>query len=197
MKSSSVDSKTFITGVQNASQKPLSLTINQKEVPKVKEINEYYGDLNNIIDDLNTKISDVIQYHEKDFFAAFKNRMYQIKQEMKVLKEKASKERLEMKREERMATLQNERDWFRNEALGTTQRKTFLNCLLAFLKCSGIRIYLELIQNFIRILNIFLYDCIYCRKHSINWLIDLELVFRKSNILIILYLYFLNSSLQS
>jgi hypothetical protein len=67
----------------------------------------------------NTKISDVIQYHEKDFFAAFKNRMYQIKQEMKVLKDKASKERLGMKREERMATLQNERDWFRKEALGT------------------------------------------------------------------------------
>lgn len=46
------------------------------------------------------------------------NRMYQIKHEMKLLKDKASKERLEMKREQRMATLQDERDWFRKEALG-------------------------------------------------------------------------------
>ena len=53
-----------------------------------------------------------------DFFAAFKTRMYQIKEEMKILKEKASKDRLEMKREERMASLQSERDWFRKEALG-------------------------------------------------------------------------------
>ena len=44
--------------------------------------------------------------------------MYQIKEEMKKLREKASRERLEMKKEERMASLQNERDWFRKEALG-------------------------------------------------------------------------------
>jgi hypothetical protein len=112
------DSKTFLTGVQGREQ-PITLGVSYKDVPKAKEINEHYTGLNGIIDDLNEKISNVIQYHEKDFFAAFKTRMYQIKNEMKVLKDKASRETLEMKKEERMANLQNERDWFRREALGT------------------------------------------------------------------------------
>jgi len=41
-----------------------------------------------------------------------------LNKEMKILKEKTSQEILAMKKEERMATLQNERDWFRREALG-------------------------------------------------------------------------------
>ena len=108
---------TFITDVNASKPKELSIGVSVKEVPKATEINELYGGISSVIEQLNDKINNVIQYHEKDFFAAFKNRMYQIKEEMKILKEKASKERLEMKREERMATLQNERDWFRREAL--------------------------------------------------------------------------------
>jgi len=111
------DSKTFITGVQGG-ENQVTLDVSYKDVPKAQEINENYEVLNSIIDDLNSKISNVIQYHEKDFFAAFKTRMYQIKNEMKVLKDKASKEVIAMKKEERMATLQTERDWFRREALG-------------------------------------------------------------------------------
>ena len=88
--SSSADAKTFITGVQREQTKKMLLGVDYEHVPKAKEIEEHFFGLNTIIDDLNTKISDVIQYHEKDFFAAFKNRMYQIKQEMKVLKENRS-----------------------------------------------------------------------------------------------------------
>lgn len=47
-----------------------------------------------------------------------KSRMYEIKKEMKILKERTSREIMEMKKEERMTTLRNERDWFRREALG-------------------------------------------------------------------------------
>ena len=62
-------------------------------------------------------MSDVIKYHEKDFFAAFKERMLQIKLEMQDLKDKASAERLKLKHDERLVELEKERDWFWKEAL--------------------------------------------------------------------------------
>lgn len=46
------------------------------------------------------------------------SRMYEIKKEMKILKEKTSQEIIAIKKEERMTTLRNQRDWFRREALG-------------------------------------------------------------------------------
>lgn len=80
--------------------------------------------------------------------------MYQIKQEMRVLKEKASKERLEMKREERMATLQNERDWFRNEALGKAQRKLLFKYFMALMERLSKKISMKLIDNYIKVLQL-------------------------------------------
>ena len=43
--------------------------------------------------------------------------MYQIKQEMLMLKEKASTQKLKMKQEKRLVDLEKERDWFRKECL--------------------------------------------------------------------------------
>jgi len=65
-----------------------------------------------MIGKLDEKVSDVIKYHERDFFSAFKDRMLQIKIEMQQLKEKASSERLKMKHDERLVELEKERDWF-------------------------------------------------------------------------------------
>jgi hypothetical protein len=59
----------------------------------------------------------VIKYHENDFFVAFKNKMYNIMKEMRELKDKASAEKLKAKQEQRMLSLEGERDWFRKEAL--------------------------------------------------------------------------------
>jgi hypothetical protein len=59
----------------------------------------------------------VIHSHENDFFLAFKNKMYQIMKEMKDLRDKASTERHKAKSEARLVNLEQERDWFRREAL--------------------------------------------------------------------------------
>ena len=58
-----------------------------------------------MINNLDDKVSEVIKLHEKDFFAAFKNRMFQIKAEMHELKEKASATILEQKKEEKLVEL--------------------------------------------------------------------------------------------
>ena len=70
-----------------------------------------------MITQLEQKITDVVKYHENDFFVAFKNKMYNIMKEMKELKDKASAERIRAKTESRIADVEKERDWFRREAL--------------------------------------------------------------------------------
>jgi hypothetical protein len=56
------------------------------------EITLYASKLGDLIERLDEKVADVIKYHEKDFFTAFKMKLYQIKQEMDDLKERASAE---------------------------------------------------------------------------------------------------------
>lgn len=46
---------------------------------------------------MGMKIEQVIKDHENDFFIAFKNKMRQIMDEMKKLKEKSSQERFKAK----------------------------------------------------------------------------------------------------
>jgi len=59
----------------------------------------------------------VVKEHENDFLAAFEQKMHIIQKDMVNLKEKASVERNRAKQEARAQKLENERDWFRSEAL--------------------------------------------------------------------------------
>ena len=62
-------------------------------------------------------MSKIVECHEKDFLAAYNTNMYQIKKELKELKEKTSKEKMKAKNESKIKMLEQERDWFRDEAL--------------------------------------------------------------------------------
>ena len=62
-------------------------------------------------------IDRIVEEHEKDFLAAFEQKMYIIQKDMRDLKEKASVERIKAKQEARLVNLEKERDWFRQEAL--------------------------------------------------------------------------------
>lgn len=103
------EDETFLTGVKKRSK--VYETDFDKDIESLKD--QLFG----IIEKLDEKVSDVIKYHEKDFFAAFKERMLQIKIEMQVLKEKASEQKLKLRHDERLVELEKERDWFRKEAL--------------------------------------------------------------------------------
>ena len=63
------------------------------------------------------KMKMVVSEHEKDFLAAFEQKMYDVQKDMKDLKEKANAERHKTKQNQKMITLQEEREWFRREAL--------------------------------------------------------------------------------
>ena len=68
------EEKTFITGIR------MKTKVYETEFDK--DIENYKDQLFGIIEKLDEKVSDVIKYHEKDFFTAFKERMLQIKIEM-------------------------------------------------------------------------------------------------------------------
>ncbi|CAI2360921.1 unnamed protein product [Moneuplotes crassus] len=87
-----------------------SLGMSYELVPKAKEIEDTFKELNSL-----SLLTTTPRF--ATLYNVMKTRMYEIKKEMKILKEKTSQEILSMKKEERMANLQNERDWFRREAL--------------------------------------------------------------------------------
>lgn len=58
--------------------------------PKSKEINSYYSKLSEIVNNLGDKIGGVVQSKEDNFYEAFKVNMYQIMQEMKILRDQLS-----------------------------------------------------------------------------------------------------------
>ena len=62
-------------------------------------------------------IKRIVNEHEKDFLAAFEQKMYIVQKDMRDLKEKASVERIKAKQEARLVNMEKERDWFRREAL--------------------------------------------------------------------------------
>ena len=62
-------------------------------------------------------MSKKIEQHERDFFIAFRNKMYVIMKEMKELRDRAAGERHKAKQDARLINLERERDWFRREAL--------------------------------------------------------------------------------
>ena len=78
---------------------------------------EAYDDLNLMIENTGDNIKKIVGAHEKDFLAAFEQKMFTVQRDMTALKEKASAQRHKAKVDARIINLEKERDWFRDEAL--------------------------------------------------------------------------------
>ena len=85
--------------------------------PHGQLINQYCDQLHDKISDLRNQVDGIIQNNQNEFFVAFRAKMNNIMRDMQLLKEKADAQNIKMKKEQRMVTLNNERDWFRSEAL--------------------------------------------------------------------------------
>jgi len=83
---------TFITGV-NMSKKQGEERFQKYQELHTGDIWMNYKALDSQVEEMEKNIQRVVENQEKDFFLAFKNKMYTISKEMKELKEKASSER--------------------------------------------------------------------------------------------------------
>ena len=102
--------------------------------PHGQLINQYCDQIHDKISDLRNQIDGIIQNNQNEFFVAFRAKMNNIMRDMQFLKEKADAQNIKMKKEHRMVTLNNERDWFRREALQLNKLQKDQKLILAKLK---------------------------------------------------------------
>ncbi|CAD8180004.1 unnamed protein product [Paramecium octaurelia] len=82
-----------------------------------KEIERDYNKLQDIIDNLQAKVDKIIKSQEDDFMIAYKEQMAEIQKELKAMKRKIDEETLRQNSDEKKRILEEERDYFREEAL--------------------------------------------------------------------------------
>mmetsp|Transcript_39597 Transcript_39597/g.45074 ORF Transcript_39597/g.45074 Transcript_39597/m.45074 type:complete len:472 (+) Transcript_39597:44-1459(+) len=100
------------------------------EIPCADKINSLYSDINGLVNSLDQKVISVMKKHEKDYYNQFRGNMYSVKKEIQHLVAKTEDEKTVSRREQKLNSLEVERDWFRGEAvrldqLCRTQKKSF------------------------------------------------------------------------
>ncbi|CAD8160639.1 unnamed protein product [Paramecium pentaurelia] len=82
-----------------------------------KEIDRDYNKLQDILDNLQGKIDKIIKSQEDDFMIAYREQMTEVQKELKNMKRKIDEEALRQKADEKKRILEEERDYFKQEAL--------------------------------------------------------------------------------
>ncbi|CAD8171549.1 unnamed protein product [Paramecium pentaurelia] len=82
-----------------------------------KEIDRDYNKLQDILDNLQGKIDKIIKSQEDDFMIAYREQMTDVQKELKNMKRKIDEEALRQKADEKKRILEEERDYFKEEAL--------------------------------------------------------------------------------
>ncbi|CAD8074014.1 unnamed protein product [Paramecium sonneborni] len=82
-----------------------------------KEIDRDYNKLQDILDNLQGKIDKIIKSQEDDFMIAYREQMTEVQKELKNMKRKIDEEALRQKADEKKRILEEERDYFKEEAL--------------------------------------------------------------------------------
>lgn len=82
--------------------------------PKIKE---YHDEITEFITEIDKKMIDMVQGHEKDFLVAFRSIMSQVNTEMTKLREISDEEALLIKRNTAINDLKSALEWFQSEAV--------------------------------------------------------------------------------
>ncbi|ETW07653.1 hypothetical protein, variant 3 [Aphanomyces invadans] len=102
-------------------------------------VREKYTQLHGVVGSLSEKITAVLVRQEKDFLAAYRAHMYNVQKELHDTKEKILRNETLENKSEKIKLLEEERDWYRKEALRldtfTTNMKKDLKHLKEKLEC--------------------------------------------------------------
>jgi len=82
--------------------------------PKIKE---YHDEITEFITEIDQKMIDMVQGHEKDFLVAFRSIMSQVNTEMTKLREISDEQALMIKRNNAINDLKSALEWFQSEAV--------------------------------------------------------------------------------
>ena len=86
-------------------------------VDNAKAIEENYEGIHNVIHQLDTLHSAIIQKHEADFVSSYKDHMVRVQLEMAEFKKKTSEYHMNMKKSEKIKMLETSISFFREECV--------------------------------------------------------------------------------
>lgn len=66
---------------------------------------------------LEAKVSEMLEFHETDFLRAFKHQMNIVSEELKMLREKMDENLLKLAHDKKLKSLEKQVDYFRSQAL--------------------------------------------------------------------------------
>ncbi|ETW07650.1 hypothetical protein H310_02116 [Aphanomyces invadans] len=131
---------TFLTALRDASGDGGPAIVAAAYEPKgMASVREKYTQLHGVVGSLSEKITAVLVRQEKDFLAAYRAHMYNVQKELHDTKEKILRNETLENKSEKIKLLEEERDWYRKEALRldtfTTNMKKDLKHLKEKLEC--------------------------------------------------------------
>ncbi|CAK4099761.1 unnamed protein product [Aphanomyces euteiches] len=111
---------TFLTSLREGTQanEPHTNVVAAPYTPKgMANVREKYAQLHSVVGSLSEKITAVLVRQEKDFMAAYRAHMYNVQKELHDTKEKILRNETLENKSEKIKLLEEERDWYRKEAL--------------------------------------------------------------------------------
>lgn len=97
-------------------------------------VTDLKGQLMHVVNTLNEKVGGVLEKQEKDFLSAYRAHMFQVQKELQALRAKANEAELAMKKNEKIRSLEEERNWYRKEALRLDKFATAMKRDLKYMK---------------------------------------------------------------
>jgi hypothetical protein len=99
--------------------KTIGLRINkdtENPIPNADIINSHYNELNGCVMKLDKKVGEVLKQHEMECLKNYKEKMYAIQKEIRMLKDKANEEENNKRMELKLKELEHKRDQARERA---------------------------------------------------------------------------------
>ncbi|KAH9085407.1 hypothetical protein Ae201684P_005115 [Aphanomyces euteiches] len=108
---------TFLTSLREGTQANEPHTNVVAAPYTMANVREKYAQLHSVVGSLSEKITAVLVRQEKDFMAAYRAHMYNVQKELHDTKEKILRNETLENKSEKIKLLEEERDWYRKEAL--------------------------------------------------------------------------------
>ncbi|KAG2777927.1 hypothetical protein PC116_g24914 [Phytophthora cactorum] len=122
------DSATGNMSIQNAT------TNSVDETPAMAIVRQKHAQLHDVVGSLSEKISSVLARQERDFLAAYRAHMYNVQKELHEMREKIHRNETVENKSEKIKKIEDERDWYRKEALRLDAFTTTMTKDLKYMK---------------------------------------------------------------
>jgi hypothetical protein len=120
--------KTFITGVAMNEQ------IEIPEPAAMERVRDEYKKMKKVVSSLSEKVSIVLSKQERDFLAAYRAHMYNVQKELQDLRNKVAEAETSLQKNDKVHKLEEERSWYRKEALRLDSFTTAMKKDLKYMK---------------------------------------------------------------